>query len=137
MTPERWQQIKAVLHEARELPPEDRPALIEQVCSTHPSLRRELESLLSSRDKAQSNLLKLSESRVLLARGTRLGDYEVQSILGSGGMGQVYRARDQRLDRDVAIKVLPDFLSSNKDRLLRFEREARAAAALNHPNILS
>jgi len=61
----------------------------------------------------------------------------VQSLLGSGGMGQVYRARDQRLDRSVAIKVLPDFLSSDQDRLMRFEREARAAAALNHPNILS
>jgi serine/threonine protein kinase len=75
--------------------------------------------------------------RVTLTKGTRLGDYEVQSLVGSGGMGEVYRAHDRRLDRDVAIKVLPSFLSSDLDRLRRFEQEARAAAALNHPNILA
>jgi eukaryotic-like serine/threonine-protein kinase len=78
-----------------------------------------------------------SAIRVTLAKGSRLGDYEVQSLLGSGGMGEVYRARDLRLHRDVEIKVLPAFLSSNADRLRRFEQEARAAAALNHPNILA
>ena len=68
---------------------------------------------------------------------TKLGDYEVKSLLGSGGMGQVYRAHDSRLGRDVAIKILPSFLSADSDRLRRFEQEARAAAALNHPNILA
>ena len=72
-----------------------------------------------------------------LTAGTKLGDYEVKSLLGSGGMGEVYRARDSRLGRDVAIKVLPSFLSSDSERLRRFEQEARAAAALNHPNILA
>jgi serine/threonine protein kinase len=70
-------------------------------------------------------------------QGARLGVYEVVGLLGSGGMGEVYRARDTRLDRDVAIKVLPPGLSTDSDRLLRFEQEARAAAALNHPNILA
>src|ERR1700746_2415420 len=71
-----------------------------------------------------------------LPSGTKLGPYEIQSPLGAGGMGEVYRARDTRLDREVAIKVLPESLTSDPDRLRRFEQEARAAAALNHPNIL-
>ena len=72
-----------------------------------------------------------------LKPGTILGQYEIRSPLGAGGMGEVYRARDTRLDRDVAVKVLPESLTSNPDRLRRFEQEARAAAALNHPNILA
>jgi Tol biopolymer transport system component/serine/threonine protein kinase len=72
-----------------------------------------------------------------LAAGSRLGPYEILSLLGSGGMGEVYRARDPRLGRDVAIKVLPAAFSADADRLRRFEQEARAAAALNHPNIVT
>src|ERR1022692_1860685 len=72
-----------------------------------------------------------------LAPGTILGQYEIRSPLGAGGMGEVYRAHDTRLDREVAIKVLPESLTSDPDRLRRFEQEARAAAALNHPNILA
>jgi eukaryotic-like serine/threonine-protein kinase len=72
-----------------------------------------------------------------LTEGTILGDYEVLAILGAGGMGEVYRARDLRLNREVAIKVLPEFYSRDPERLRRFEQEARAAAALNHPNILA
>ncbi len=72
-----------------------------------------------------------------LSAGTKLGQYEILSQLGAGGMGEVYRARDTRLNRDVAIKVLAGLLSADPDRLLRFETEARAAAALNHPNILA
>jgi eukaryotic-like serine/threonine-protein kinase len=72
-----------------------------------------------------------------LTTGTILGQYEIRSPIGSGGMGEVYRAHDTRLDREVAIKVLPESVTSNPDRLHRFEQEARAAAALNHPNILA
>ena len=72
-----------------------------------------------------------------LAAGTILGQYEIRSPLGAGGMGEVYRAHHKRLDRDVAIKVLPEYLTSDPDRLRRFEQEARATAALNHPNILA
>src|SRR5450755_4127819 len=72
-----------------------------------------------------------------LTSGTKLGPYEIRSAIGAGGMGEVYRARDTRLGREVAIKVLPEFLSSDPDRLQRFEQEARATAALNHPNILA
>jgi len=72
-----------------------------------------------------------------LAAGTKLGPYEIRSPLGAGGMGEVYRATDSRLGRDVAIKVLPESMARDAERLRRFETEARAVAALNHPNILS
>ena len=72
-----------------------------------------------------------------LTAGARLGPYEIVALIGAGGMGEVYRARDSRLGRDVAIKVLPIAFSADADRLHRFEQEARAAAALNHPNILA
>src|SRR3990172_6298984 len=70
-----------------------------------------------------------------ISAGTTLGLYEVLAPLGAGGMGEVYRARDTRLDRDVAIKVLPEALARDKERILRFEREAKVLASLNHPNI--
>src|SRR5207249_304892 len=77
------------------------------------------------------------ESGRALSIKTRLGPYEITAFLGAGGMGEVYRARDTRLNRSVAIKVLPETLADNRDRLRRFEQEARAVAALNHPNILA
>src|SRR5436190_3173558 len=70
-----------------------------------------------------------------LSAGTRIGIYEIRSALGAGGMGEVYRARDTRLNRDVAIKCLPEVFATDPDRLARFEREAQMLAALNHPNI--
>src|SRR5450755_3560040 len=70
-----------------------------------------------------------------LAPGTRLGPYEILAPIGAGGMGEVYRARDTKLDREVAIKILPESFANDPDRLARFEREAKALAALNHPNI--
>jgi serine/threonine protein kinase len=70
-----------------------------------------------------------------LATGARIGPYEVQSAIGAGGMGEVYRARDTRLDRDAALKILPEAFAAHPDRLARFEREAKVLASLNHPNI--
>jgi eukaryotic-like serine/threonine-protein kinase len=74
---------------------------------------------------------------VALSPGTKLGPYEIRSPLGAGGMGQVYRARDTKLDRDVALKILPESFASDPDRSMRFEREAKTVAALNHPNIVT
>src|SRR5689334_21305131 len=74
---------------------------------------------------------------MVLSAGAKLGPYEIQSPLGAGGMGEVYRARDPRLGRDVAIKVLPVSFAADAERLRRFEQEARAVAALNHPNIVA
>src|SRR5919202_532324 len=72
-----------------------------------------------------------------ISPGVKLGRYEIRSKLGEGGMGEIYRARDPKIGRDVAIKVLPPAFSADKERLARFEQEAQAAGALNHPNILS
>ena len=137
MTPERWQQVKNLLEGALELAPEERAAFLSRSCSLDPSLRQEVDTLLSASDEVRSSFLESSAMHSTLTPGTRLGDYEVQKLLGSGGMGEVYRARDTRLRREVAIKVLPKFLSSDNERLRRFEQEAQAAAALNHPNILA
>jgi eukaryotic-like serine/threonine-protein kinase len=72
-----------------------------------------------------------------LTQGTKLGPYEIVALIGAGGMGEVYRARDARLGRDVAVKVLPTSFAADPERLRRFEQEARAVAALSHPNILA
>ena len=72
-----------------------------------------------------------------LTSGTKLGPYEIQSVLGSGGMGEVYRALDTRLDRTVALKILPSAFSTDPDRLHRFQHEAKILSTLNHPNVLA
>jgi len=86
-------------------------------------------------DKPSQIAARYNGARMALASGARLGPYEIQSPLGAGGMGEVYRARDTRLDRTVAVKILPAHLSSNPEAKQRFEREARAISSLNHPNI--
>ncbi len=137
MTPERWQQIRDVLEKVLELAPTERSAYLNQACQSDPSLRQEVDTLLASSDQVRSSFLQSVPLRAPLRSSTKLGEYEVKSLLGAGGMGEVYRARDARLGRDVAIKVLPSLLSADPERLRRFEQEARAAAALNHPNILA
>src|SRR5215472_6902703 len=137
MTPEQWQRAREVLADALELKPSERPIFLDGACFSDKNLRREVERLLASSEEARSSFMESSPLRVTLMAGVRLGDYEVVKLLGSGGMGEVYRARDTRLAREVAIKVLPAFYSNDPDRLRRFEQEARAAAALNHPNILA
>ena len=137
MTPERWQQIRSVLDQVLEAAPTQRPSVLARACSADLSLRQEVEILLASSDAVRSSFLQSSSLTATLGEGTSVGEYEIKSLLGSGGMGEVYRARDSRLGRDVAIKVLPRRFSADPDRLRRFEQEARAAAALNHPNILA
>ncbi len=144
MNPERWQHIKSILHAALERDPRERAAFLDQTCAANPSLRSEVESLIASYEQADgfiespavefmANSLE-GEAGSLV--GQSLGPYQLIDSLGGGGMGEVYRARDTRLGREVAIKVLPSAFSTDTDRLRRFEQEARAASALNHPNIL-
>jgi serine/threonine protein kinase/Tol biopolymer transport system component len=135
VTPEEWQRVRPILESALELDPFKRSSFLDAACPDT-ALRSEVESLIAADEQGRSRFLQ-SLPVMRLVKGTRLGEYEIQSMLGAGGMGEVYRARDLRLRRDVAIKVLPAFVSSDPDRLGRFEQEATAAAALNHPNILA
>lgn len=137
MTPERWQQIQDVLEKALALAPGERSHLLNEACASDPLLRQEVATFLACGDRLRSSFLELPPSRLPLAAGIKVGEYEVKFMLGAGSMGEVYRARDAHLGRDVAIKVLPVLLSADPDRLRRFENEARATAALNHPNILA
>src|SRR5262245_1899825 len=140
MTPERWLQIRKVLQEALEHEPDKQAAFIAGACAGDDELHREVESLLAANENAdgflQSSVLELLEDgRNPIEVGTRLGTYTILSPLGAGGMGEVYRALDSKLGRDVAIKLLPQDFSNDAERLARFNREARMLAALNHPNI--
>ena len=134
MTPERLREIERLFHEARERPPAERDACLARACADDPALRREVESLAGAaagrRDRhaggrARGRARRASAPR--LAPGRRVGVYRMQGLLGVGGMGEVYRARDTRLGRDVAIKILPAAFTADPDRLARFEREARRA----------
>lgn len=137
MTPERWQEVKKVLAGALERPSEQRGVYLDQVC-TDADLRSQVESLIAANDGGQTSFLNPpTVTSPPLQKGTQLAEYTILAQIGAGGMGEVYRARDKRLNRDVAIKVLPPFVTGDPDRLRRFEQEARAAAALSHPNILA
>lgn len=137
MTRERWQKVKKLLAGALERAPGERHIYLDHSC-TDPDLRREVESLIAAHERGDSSFMEQpAVTRVPLQKGAQLGQYTILARIGAGGMGEVYRAHDPKLKRDVAIKVLPSFVSGDPDRLRRFEQEARAAAALNHPNILA
>ncbi len=147
MTPERYQQIGRLYHDAVSLEPVPRVAFLQEACAEDEELRQAVERLLASDEQAQAQDFiaepalhvaaeMLAQERSKLV-GHSLNHYQIVSVLGVGGMGEVYRARDTRLDRAVAIKVLPASFTSDPDRLRRFEIEAKAIGALNHPNILT
>lgn len=142
----RWQQVEGLFLAAVELPPNDRAAFLDEHCDGDPELRAEIESLVQSADMAPEfldrpildSVKKIAEEPPsTLAPHTRVAEYEIVSLLGAGGMGQVYLARDARLRRQVAVKILSPQLTRNEQALRRFEHEAQSASALNHPNILT
>ena len=146
MSPERWQQVKEIFNSAINYRPEERGVFLSQACSGDENLRREVESLIASHEQsgefidqpafvAAASLL--ADEKVELRAGDTIGSYQVLSFISRGGMGEVYLAEDKRLGRRVALKLLPSSFTTNDDRLRRFEQEARAASALNHPNIIT
>ena len=142
MTPERWRQVKDVLASALERRPEEREGFVAVACGEDVELRGAVESLIraNARDLIPSDPdgpAAPAPPRPRLEPGTRLGPYEVSSLLAAGGMGEVYRARDTRLGREVALKTLPEALARDQARVARLGREARAASALNHPHIIT
>jgi eukaryotic-like serine/threonine-protein kinase len=146
MTPQHWQQIEKLFNSALERELSQRAAFLGEACRGDETLRREVESLLAMHEQtggflealpAEVAAELLAEDKAEKMVGRMLGRYRILSLLGAGGMGEVYGALDTRLDREVAVKILPLHLVASPEALLRFEREAKAVAALSHPNILA
>jgi serine/threonine protein kinase len=143
MSPERWQQISRLFGEVLECEPHQRAALLDAACADDADLRREVESLLAAREDAGDFMrqpafeLEAKQSATPLPTGQLIAHFEVIEPLGAGAMGEVYLVRDTRLDRKVALKLLPLRFTLDNSRLRRFEREARTASALNHQNIIT
>ena len=138
------QQIEAIFHDACNLAPDKRSAFVAQACAGDEDLRREVELLLAS-DEQAATLIEapayqmaaplLAESQPSSFAGQSISHYQIISLLGKGGMGEVYRARDTKLDRTVALKILPADVATDAERMRRFVSEAKAASALNHPHV--
>jgi serine/threonine-protein kinase len=146
MDSERWQKIDQLFHDALERESDQRAAFLTEACAGDDSLREEVLALIDSHEQSQdfiempagdlaAAMLVGNEAR--LKKGQKIGPYRVLSLIGEGGMGQVYLARDVRLGRRVALKLLPAEFTLDAERVRRFEQEARAASALNHPNIVT
>src|SRR5262245_26880440 len=144
MKPERWHKIEKLYHSALEREADQRTAFLAEACAGDDSLRREVESLLAHQSKAE-NLMETPVMEIAAKAlagdqngsmaGQSLGSYQILSRLGAGGMGEVYQARDARLERTVALKILPAEVAADAERMRRFVREAKAASALNHPHV--
>jgi serine/threonine protein kinase len=146
MNPEKYEKVADLYHAALEWPPEQRSVFVARACGGDESLRLEVESLLAANDAAGDFILTSAMSVTAQSMaddeeaGTltgRAGAYDVLSLIGRGGMGEVYEAYDTRLGRRVALKLLRPALTGNPDAVRRFEQEARAASSLNHPNIVT
>jgi len=146
MTSERWQQVNELFQLAAERAPEERTTFLQSACQGDEGLRREVESLIASYERAENFIESpafevvpelLTDDRTSAIIGESIGHYQIESLIGVGGMGEVYLARDERLGRKVALKFLPERLTANNIQLSRFKSEARTASALNHPNILT
>ena len=146
MTSEQYLRVGELYHTAMELAPEARVEFLAGACGSDDELRREVESLLSARQQADGFIagkmagvvaVMAAQQQTTSLVGRSLGHYQALSLIGAGGMGEVYLAEDTRLDRKVALKLLPAAFTQDPDRVRRFKQEARAASALNHPNILT
>src|SRR5262245_3814202 len=146
MTPERWKRVKEIFQAALERAPAERAAFVSRECGEDEALLQEVDSLISSNDRtgtfidapAYEAAAKLfGDDRAELKPGQMIESYEIVSFISRGGMGEVYLAHDKRLGRRVALKLLPSGVTKDANRLRRFEREARTASALNHPNIIT
>src|SRR5437870_10735110 len=146
MKAERWKQINDLFQSATECPPEKRAAFLDQACHGDEGLCREVESLIASYERAENFIESpafevapelLTDDKAGALVGELIGHYRIESLIGIGGMGEVYLARDERLGRKVALKLLPERLTADETQLSRFKTEARSASALNHPNILT
>jgi serine/threonine-protein kinase len=146
MTPERWQQIDRIFHAALERRPDERAAFVDENCVHDEGLCREIHNLLAAHEQSKSFIETpaadlaaslIAEDDAGLVAGQGIGPYTIVKLLGAGGMGQVYLATDTRLGRQVALKILPKQFTIDPERVRRFEKEARAASALNHPNIVT
>jgi serine/threonine protein kinase/Tol biopolymer transport system component len=147
LDPDRWRRINELYHDALARPDAERKGFLTRACTDDPSLQAEIQTLLDQSPRTddflnvlgQPQLTALSDhnnvTRRSLRIGQHLGVYVVESLLAAGGMGEVYRARDTKLGRDVAIKLLPSALTNDPSRRMRLEREAHVLASLNHPNI--
>src|SRR5215468_9098095 len=146
MKPQRWQQINDLFQSAVERAPEERTAFLEQACHGDDGLRREVESLIALDERAENFIETpafevapelLTSERTGAMMGELIGHYRIESLIGVGGMGEVYLARDLQLGRKAALKLLPERLTADETQLSRSKSEARSASALNHPNILT
>jgi serine/threonine protein kinase len=140
MTPERWRHVTDVFHAALARDTKARQPFLDQACSGDFALREEVDAMLAAHRAAGrfgESPVGTSVPMLNLEFGGTLGPYRIDTLIGEGGMGQVYRAHDSRIGRDVAIKVLPPEYAADIERLRRFEQESRAIGALNHPNILT
>ena len=144
VTPERWQRINELFRSTLEREPGGRSAFLAEACAGDDPLRLEVETLIASHDQSGSFMEApafeaaaelLAGDQVEPLVGQRIGPYQIIAPLGEGGMGEVYLAEDARLGRHIALKLLPPYFGADEDRLRRFAQEARAASALNHPNV--